>query len=114
MTWGEAWRVYTLLRADPSSAIAAAEEGWPYPVSREAIILADLYDLTHGIAANGKSVKPYPRPWPDVNKTTLGGGSGLSQEKVLALLARRAPGASPTPPVPQRRRDARGRFLPKE
>lgn len=95
MTWGEAWRVYTVLRADPSSAIAAAEEGWPYPVSRESVVLMDLYDLTHQIAAGRQVIKTYPRPWPDANKSVLGGKPhGLSQETVLALLARRGP--SPT------------------
>jgi hypothetical protein len=116
MTWGEAWRVYTVLRGDPSTAIAAAEEGWTYSFSREAMLLADLYDLTYGVAAQGRNVKPYPRPWPDASKTVLGGGSGLPQDKVLALLARRGPTAEPpTPPTPPARpRDARGRFLPKE
>lgn len=113
MSWGEAWRVYTVLAKDPSSAIAAAQEGWDYPLQREALILADLYDLTHQIATGGKAPKPYPRPFDMRDKTRIG-KTTLPVDKVLALLARRGPATSPAPQ--KRPRDARGRFVsaPKE
>lgn len=49
---------------DPSTEIAAAIAGWDYPLSREALILADLFDLQHTSKAK-KKPQPYPRPWPD-------------------------------------------------
>lgn len=90
MTLGEAIRLFHVLRADPTSQVAAAMEGWAHPFSREAMALADLYDLTHAVAAQGKRTKPYPRPWPDVNTTRLG-RTTLPVDQVLALLARRGP-----------------------
>ena len=72
MSWAEAYRLYTVLVRDPSSATAASHEGWDYTMSREAMTLADLYDLTHQIAAGKRSIKRYPRPWPDVDKTRPG------------------------------------------
>ena len=55
-----------ILRSDPSSAISAALEGWDYPISREALLLADLYDLTGRANSDPKKGKwqPHPgRPW---------------------------------------------------
>jgi len=65
MTWDEAYDLARGLLADPTSRLAAARSGWDHPLSREAMTLADLYDLT--VAANsdrrkGKP-KPYPRPF---------------------------------------------------
>ena len=91
MTWGEAWRAFGIIAADPASATAASMEGWPYPMSREAVILADVYDLVHAVASKGKA-KRYPRPWPDLDKTVLG-KTTLPVAKVLALLKRRGPAA---------------------
>lgn len=64
MDWGRAAGLFGILRADPSSAIAAALEGWDHPVSREALIMMDQFDLDHTVAAGGKKVDPHPgRPW---------------------------------------------------
>jgi hypothetical protein len=65
MSWDEAYDLARGLLADPTSRLAAARAGWDHPLSREAMIFADLYDLT--VAANtdrrkGKP-KPYPRPF---------------------------------------------------
>ena len=113
MGWAEGYRLLRILVEDPSSQVAAAINGWAYATTREALTIADLYDA-YG-AATFKKPKRYPRPWADQDKSRLGGTS-LSQDKVRALLASRAPrGESPpsaTPPP--RRRDARGRYLPKE
>jgi hypothetical protein len=113
MGWAEAFRLLRILVEDPSSQVATAINGWDYATTREALTLADLYDA-YG-AATFKKPKRYPRPWADKDKTRLGKTS-LPQHKVRALLASRAPvreTPSPTTP-PARRRDARGRFLPKE
>lgn len=64
MDWGRAAGLFGILRADPSSAIAAALEGWDHPISREAMILMDQFDLNHAVAAGGKKVEPHSgRPW---------------------------------------------------
>lgn len=92
--WGEAWRLYEILANDPSSAVGAASWGNKYRFSREAMILADLFDLTHLVNApsKGPKPKPYPRPFefddPDQNRI---GKTDRSPEEVRALLARRGP-----------------------
>lgn len=111
--WDEAWRLYTRLSADPSSHISAAQNDFDYPFSREAMILADFFDLTYAINApeKGPRPKPYPRPWPDADKEKKRlGKTSLPSETVRALLARRGPAASAPSPVKERPRDARGRF----
>ena len=91
MGWAEVVRLTGILRKDPSSAIAASMEGWKYPISREALLFADLYDLT--VAANTDSKrrpKPHPgRPFDvdgsrDVKK--YGSTGGRTQAEVVALL----------------------------
>lgn len=65
ITLAEVARLVVILRRDPSSAIAAALEGWDYPISRETLVLADLYDLTgQANTAKGKwRSHPGHRPW---------------------------------------------------
>jgi hypothetical protein len=111
MGWAEAWRLVQALVVDPSSHVAAAVNGWDFPTTREALTLADLYDAY--ASATFKKPKRYPRPWADKDVKRIGKTS-LPQAQVRAILASRAPQPpSPTPPS-ARRRDARGRFLPKE
>lgn len=88
MGWGEAIRAIRTLRSDPSSQIATAIEEWDYPLSREAAIFADLYDLEY--AKTGvKSRKPYPRPFKTKGKTeTWGNTGGRSRDEVVAILNR--------------------------
>lgn len=62
MTWGEAVRLTQVLAADPASAVCAALNEWDYPLSREAIALADLFDLQH-ITKSKRKPPPYTRPW---------------------------------------------------
>lgn len=86
MDWGEAWRLTFILAHDPSSQVAAAVAGWKHPVTRDDMVLRDLFDLTH--RANSKrKPKPYPRPW-DREKNTYGRGSALSLDEYRALRAR--------------------------
>lgn len=70
MGLGEASRLMVVLLADPSSSIGAAAAQLTEPVSLEARVLADLWDLVMGAAA-GKKAKPYKRPWtPEPKKAT--------------------------------------------
>lgn len=62
----EAWLLVNALMVDPTSHLAAAVAGWKYPMSREALIAADQFDLTVAVNTDkkrrGKS-KHYPRPF---------------------------------------------------
>ena len=60
VTLSEMARLVVILRADPSSAIASALEGWDYPISREALAILDLYDVT--VLANSDTKKGRPKP----------------------------------------------------
>lgn len=62
MSWGEATRLVGVLAADPSSALCAALAGWEHPFSREALILADLFDVQYASKAKRRP-QPWPRPW---------------------------------------------------
>lgn len=76
-----------ILRADPSSAFAAALEGWEHPISREALVLMDLFDLEH--AVNSKT-RPKPHGMrPMKAKATgerIGNNGGRSRAEVVAIL----------------------------
>lgn len=90
MGWGEAARQVGILRADPSSAFASALAGWEYPISREALAILDLYDLT--MAANSdpkKRVKPHSgRPFDMSPKRArqVGNTNGRTREQAVAIL----------------------------
>lgn len=85
MSWGEAWRLTQKLASDPSSWLAAALNDWPYPLSREAMVTADLYDLQHQ-AKSKRRPKPHPiRPWL-VAQTRKLGGARLSKEALRTIL----------------------------
>lgn len=68
----EVARLMAIVQADPSSATAAAVEGWTHPISREALILMDIFDLDMAAATGGKGKqKPHPgRPFPQGKVTT--------------------------------------------
>jgi hypothetical protein len=86
MHWGEAVRLAGILRADPSSMLAASMEGWKYPVSREAIALARLYDLEYA-KTGAKNRKPYPMPYNEGGtKTSRGNAAGRTPDEVKAIL----------------------------
>lgn len=84
MPFGEALRLTQLLERDPSSMVCAALNDWDYPVSREALTLMDLFDLTHA-ANSSKQPKPYPRPYRDPNSKRRG-RTDKSRAEVLAIL----------------------------
>lgn len=86
MTLAEAGRHAATLRRDPSSAICAALEGWAHPISREAMLLADLFDLQHMSKAK-KRPKPYPRPWAILGDTKRrGDAGGRTRAQVIEIL----------------------------
>lgn len=86
MPWGEAVRLTAKLSADPSSWVAASREGWAYPFSREAMVLADLFDLQHKSKTKRGKAKPHPiRPWLQAKLRRLG-GARLTKSQLRALL----------------------------
>ena len=86
MTWGEALRLIAILRADPSTALAASMEGWKHPITRESLALADLIDI-QGRSKAGKKWKPYTRPWEIKGETTRRGNTaGRTRAEVVEIL----------------------------
>lgn len=62
VTVQEVWPLLLGLLVDPASRFHAAVAEWPSPVSREQLVLMDLYDRF--VNANFKKPHvPYPRPW---------------------------------------------------
>lgn len=82
MSYGEALRLTGLLMRDPSSQVAAAQQGWDAPRTSEWWLLADLYDLTH--ASLAKAPKPYPRPVRPQGSRL--GRTRMNRTHVLAIL----------------------------
>lgn len=85
MSWGEALRLAEIVRADPSSMLAAAAEGWSHPVTRGELIAMDQFDLTYA-ATGAKNRKPYPRPFPLRDRTRK--GKPLPRSEALERLRR--------------------------
>jgi hypothetical protein len=86
MPWDEAIRLAGILRADPSSMLAASMEGWKYPLSREAAAILDLFDLEHA-KANRKAKPHMGRPWADKAETRRrGNAAGRSADEIKAIL----------------------------
>ena len=113
--WGETLALFRILKADPSSHVAAAIHGMQSPWSREAFLLADVYDLTLAVnwANKHKDPTPYPRPT-DPPPAKWGNTGGRSPDECRAILAARGhfvdtvPVLTASPPRPYR--DPRGRF----
>lgn len=95
MPWREAVDLAQVVHVDPSSALSAAALGWDYPLSREALLLLDLFDLEHA-ANSSKRPKPHPmRPKSQTKKANRYGNVGTrTVDEVKALLARRREGAA--------------------
>lgn len=96
MSWGEAYRLTQILVQDPSSHVAASLAGLEYPITRVDLVLRDLYDLTHAIAAGKKRPKPYPRP--EVKKKRVQPDKSVTQDQIVAALRM----AGHTAPLPTR------------
>lgn len=91
VTLSEVARLAMILRSDPSSAIASKLEGWDYPISREALAILDLYDVT--VMANSDTKKGRPKPHPGrpmmidtADHRRLGNRAGRSNEEIAELL----------------------------
>lgn len=92
MSWSEGWDLTTELLKDPSSHVGAALGGLDYPWSREAAVLADLFDwqrLAHSDPKRRRSLRPYPRPVPVDKDTQRSARPVIAQEAVKAALAAR-------------------------
>jgi hypothetical protein len=93
MSWNEAATLTRTLTADPTSRVGAALQGWQYPVSHDAVVLMDLYDLTLAAVPKKKSdqskLKPYPRPWPQESDAIRSEAPTVSQEQIRKALAAR-------------------------
>ena len=94
MPWAEADRLVTVILRDTASPLTAELAGWDYPLSREAMALADLFDLTVAAHAGrkAKDVTRYPRPWPapeDPDAKTYGANNThLTQDEIRSALKR--------------------------
>lgn len=91
MGWDEAARQVRILRADPSSALAANAEGWKFPISREALAIYDLFDVTVMANSDPKKGKPKPhggRPFEMAQRNVerYGDTGGRSRAEVVAIL----------------------------
>lgn len=90
MTWAEAYDLTIELGKDPTSHVGAALAGWEHTYSHEALILADLYDLT--VSANTDKarrakIRPYPRPFETNRDRERSRRPAVSQAVVKATLA---------------------------
>lgn len=72
---------------DPSSHLFAAGAGWEWPQSREAFLLAELYDRFTQV--NFKHPKPYPRPSDRKKRQQAASKPTVSQDVIRAALAAR-------------------------
>lgn len=91
MSWDEAYDLIRGLLSDPTSRLAAAEAGWDHPMSREAMIFADLYDLNVAVNTDRRKrkPKPYPRPFKRKDGTTKSAKPTVSQADITAALRAR-------------------------
>ena len=89
----EVARLVTILRNDPSSAIAAALEGWDYPIDRTTLAVLDLFDLTVMAHSSGKGPKPKPhggRPFREriQEQRRRGDAAGRTRAEMIDILRR--------------------------
>jgi hypothetical protein len=85
MPYGEAFRLVTILAADPSSQIAARLGGWVHPITRADMTMRDLFDLQHASKSKHRP-DPYPRPWDEQDKHT-GAGTAMTVAQYRAARA---------------------------
>lgn len=97
MPWDEAVALAQVLHVDPSSALSAAALGWDYPLSREALVLLDLFDLEH-MANSSSKKRPKPHPMRPKSQTRTesryGNVAGRSRAEVIDILTRQRLGSA--------------------
>lgn len=93
--WSETLDLVRVLRADPSSQLAASIEGWAYPLERIGWMIADLIDV-QGSSKVGKKWKNYPRPAAATDTVKRGNTRGMSPEDVKKILATQFGGERPS------------------
>ena len=85
--YDEAALLVVSLLKDPQSWLHATLAEWDYPISRDWLLLADLYDLQHASKTKRKP-KPYPRPFSNAKR--YGGkrknGKVRSEQEIRKLL----------------------------
>lgn len=88
MPLDEAARLAGVLTADTSSQTCAALNGWAHPISREALALLDVHDLTYLAHFDRKAFKPHAgRPFSmESGKKRRGDAAGRSRAEVVAIL----------------------------
>ena len=95
ITLSELGRLMAIVKDDPSSATAAALAGWTHPISREAVILMDLFDLEHAVNSK-KRPKPHPgRPWRNQSRKQMGKAGTRTNAEVVEILAQARDGVVP-------------------
>lgn len=90
ISWLDAVYLTAGLMKESESRLQAASNGWKYPISRDAIILTQIFDLL-AMSNSKRKPKPYPMPWPDPNKKRLGSRKKASRKEVIETLKRMNP-----------------------
>jgi hypothetical protein len=90
ITWLDAVYLTAGLFKESDSRLQAAANNWKYPISRQAIILTQIFDLL-AMSNSKRKPKPYPMPWPDPNKKRLGSNKNQSRNEVIDALKRMNP-----------------------
>jgi hypothetical protein len=89
--WHEAWLLTEQLLTDPTSHLAAALAGWDHPATREALALADVFDLLVAVNTDKRRrsrAERYPRPFP-LGERARSTKPQVSQTEVRAALEAR-------------------------
>lgn len=86
--YDEALTLVYNLSSDPTSWFHASLAGWSHPLSFEGMLLLELVNVETMAGLNaigkGKKYKPYPAPWPDKSKKTI--GTARPAVEALAIL----------------------------
>ena len=91
VSYREAILLVSVLMRMSDSWLQSVSSGWDYPVSREWIVSAHIYDLTAAVnSGKGKKPKPYPNPFPNTNQVRTG-RTDRSPAEVRELLERMNP-----------------------
>lgn len=90
VTYREACYLVSVLLRDPSSWLQAVQNDWAYPVSREWMATAHVWDLLAAVNSKNKP-KPYPTPWPAEGTNKIGSKKPQTRKDVLANLERMNP-----------------------